>query len=152
LVAKDGRVLVGDFGVVGVAATDDRDVTPDEAVPNQQLTHEGTVVGTPGFIAPEYEAGMPADARSDQYAFCVSLDNALGGRAPRRIRQIVRRGLAADPAARHPSMQTLALALEKRSRFGLVAAAIGVAALATGLAVVSWSRPAAAPPCGGFSE
>src|SRR5262245_26589796 len=86
-VAKDGRVLVGDFGLVGVAAqAEDEEpglahgsVSPFAGAVG--LTRDGTMLGTPGYSAPEQVAGKPVDARADQYAFCVALDEALGSRA-----------------------------------------------------------------------
>src|SRR5262249_20642530 len=106
LVAKDGRVLVGDFGLVGMAANARELPTRAQAFSTSRLTHDGAVVGTPGYIAPEIRAHKPADARADQYAFSVALGGALGKRGPRRIQRLIRRGLSEDPEARHPSMQT----------------------------------------------
>src|SRR5690606_19146244 len=43
----------------------------------EQLTETGSLVGTLAYMAPEHlEAGV-ADARSDQFALCVSLFEAL---------------------------------------------------------------------------
>src|SRR5262249_4969821 len=120
LVAKDGRVLVCDFGVVGSATAG------DDGAPEPSPASEG-IVGTRGYMAPEQLGGKPVDGRADQYAFCVALDRALGKRRPRRLERLIRRGLAPDPAARHPSMRALADALERRPvGISLVAAASGV--------------------------
>jgi len=40
------------------------------------------VMGTPAYMAPEQIHGERADARADQFAFCVSLFEALTGRLP----------------------------------------------------------------------
>ncbi|HWB80070.1 MAG TPA: tetratricopeptide repeat-containing protein kinase family protein, partial [Nannocystaceae bacterium] len=40
------------------------------------------VLGTPAFMSPEQHAGGEVDRRSDQYAFCVSLWQALFGALP----------------------------------------------------------------------
>jgi tetratricopeptide (TPR) repeat protein len=45
-------------------------------------TQDGVVVGTPGYMAPEQYLMQPADARSDQFSFCVALYRALYGQAP----------------------------------------------------------------------
>ena len=52
-------------------------------------TVEGTVVGTPAYMAPEQHAGKVVDARSDQYAFCVTLWEAAYGRRPFSGRKLV---------------------------------------------------------------
>ena len=41
------------------------------------LTRTGTLMGTPGYMAPEQILLQPVDARSDQFAFCVTLYDAL---------------------------------------------------------------------------
>ncbi|WP_244923922.1 serine/threonine-protein kinase [Enhygromyxa salina] len=46
------------------------------------ITMAGTVLGTPAYMAPEQHEQATVDARSDQYAFCVSLWEALYGKRP----------------------------------------------------------------------
>jgi serine/threonine protein kinase/tetratricopeptide (TPR) repeat protein len=46
------------------------------------ITMAGTVLGTPAYMAPEQHENATLDARSDQYAFCVSLWEALYGKRP----------------------------------------------------------------------
>lgn len=67
LVGDDGRARVTDFGLATFAS---------ERGPSK------VVRGTPGYLAPEQLAGLVHDARADQYAFCVSLYEALVGRLP----------------------------------------------------------------------
>ncbi|HKP61629.1 MAG TPA: protein kinase [Polyangiales bacterium] len=70
LVAK-GRVVVLDFGLVlGLDA---------ESV---RVTHEGTVAGTPAYMAPEQAAAAQLSAAADWYAFGVMLFEALTGELP----------------------------------------------------------------------
>ncbi len=99
------------------------------------LTVPGRVLGTPAYMSPEQHAGAAADARSDQYSFCVALWEALAGQrpfdlsglvelatakhegpppwpasapsVPRRIVEALRRGLAVMPEQRWPSMRAL---------------------------------------------
>ena len=150
LVARDGRVLVTDFGVVGVAATVDDDGAREPVLPSTGLTGDGAVVGTLGFIAPEQRAGKPVDARADQFAFCVALGRAVGKNGPRRLRLIAKRGLSIDPAARFPSMQAVAGALGRRSRALLLAGGVAVTAIVGGIVAAATFRPEPVAPCQGL--
>jgi serine/threonine-protein kinase len=168
------RVVVLDFGLAlrdedsGEAAA----AAPAAAL-DLSLTTTGAFVGTPAFMSPEQLDGQPATARSDQWSFCAALYAALFGRepfggrtieerrraialgpapptaprrVPRRIAALVVRGLAEDPAARHPSMTALLAALERdpwrRARPWLVAGA--ATALVAGVVVAARPR---APSC-----
>jgi serine/threonine protein kinase len=99
------------------------------------LTKTGALLGTPKYMAPEQYTGATSNARSDQFSFCVTLFESLYGVAPfvgdtvRAYRRSVQtgeieqppadttvpawvydeivRGLAVDPAARHPGMDGL---------------------------------------------
>ncbi len=136
------------------------------------LTQTGQILGTPAYMAPEQHEGRDIDARSDQFSFCVAMYEALYGERPfggetlgvltfnvlnNRVREPPRgadvpgwirrellRGLATDPASRHPSMDALVDALGRdpaRGRrtalvvglgvFAAVAAGLGLAALRT---------------------
>ncbi|MCA9652028.1 MAG: serine/threonine protein kinase, partial [Myxococcales bacterium] len=147
LLADDGTTKVTDFGL---AKPDDASATgalgeeppsvdglpSDSSVP---ITRADTVMGTPKYMAPEQHSGARADARCDQYAFCVSLWQALTGThpfdrgsypelaeaklagppswprspvVPGRIVRAITRGLQPDPRYRHASMSTLLGALE----------------------------------------
>src|SRR3954449_8587036 len=66
-VHRDGRVLVGDFGL-SVAASGHASA--------------GTILGTPGFASPEQLRGEPLDIRSDIYSVGATLFYLLAGRAP----------------------------------------------------------------------
>jgi len=119
LVDTSGRAVVCDFGL---------------ATEHPEATVAG---GTPRYMAPEQRAGG-GDHRVDQYAFGVSLEDALKGRSPgRRIREVVARARAEQPGARYPDMPTLLDALERagRPRRALRFAAVGTVAI--GLAVVA---------------
>ena len=99
------------------------------------LTHVGSVLGTPRYMAPEQHRGETADECADQFSFCVALYEALygqapfagrelaeledsvlagqvqepppGARVPRRLRLVLLRGLAVNPGDRYPSMDAL---------------------------------------------
>jgi tetratricopeptide (TPR) repeat protein/predicted Ser/Thr protein kinase len=82
LVADDGRVLVGDFGLVW--AGEHRGVEDPEAP--VELTQTGALIGTPAYMAPEQLERHPdrrsVDPRADQFAFGVTLYEALWKRRP----------------------------------------------------------------------
>jgi serine/threonine-protein kinase len=70
---EDGEVVkVLDFGIARVA---------DQSAGTTPLTRLGTVMGTPGYMAPEQAMGEPTDHRTDLYALGVILWECLAGRA-----------------------------------------------------------------------
>ena len=86
LVGRYGRPRVADFGLArselpaGLPATAPPS-TPSPGTPSgpqpTALSVDGHLVGTPAYMAPEQYRGQTADARSDQYSFCVALYEAL---------------------------------------------------------------------------
>lgn len=88
LVGGDGRVRVLDFGLARSAAEAAPGVTSalrvgaDLPPQHDSVTLQGSVVGTPAYMAPEQVAGQPVDAKCDQFSFCVSLFEALHGKKP----------------------------------------------------------------------
>lgn len=136
---QDGVIKLLDFGLARLddaaepAGADAGETVDDRlgAAPREpHLTRPGTIMGTPAYMAPEQHRGAPADARSDQFGFCVSLWEGLYGALPferepgpavalRRVepsrdrdvpgwvRRILERGLALEPAERYPSMRAL---------------------------------------------
>jgi serine/threonine protein kinase/tetratricopeptide (TPR) repeat protein len=199
LVANDGKALVLDFGLASWATnpgsepgeTSGTSPTPPEALsgsprpepgppsssasfedPNEtSLTKPGAVLGTPNYMAPEQRRGQVIDARSDQFAFCVALWQALTGElpygrsssqalararvgklgklqrkdVPAHIEQALRRGLAWHPEHRWPDMRALldALAISRRRRWWWLALP---AALAVGASVLLVERGSPTTP------
>jgi hypothetical protein len=184
LVGSDGIVKVTDFGLArsftAAAAAAAPGITRQFRAPaaprltgvHAVLTAVDSVVGTPAYMAPEQEAGKPIDARTDQYAFAVTLLDALLGQSGMRrrvaanappheiddalaqvpvaapIRAAIVRALAEDPAARFPAIDELLAVLAgpppppPRRRRGRIAAAL-VGVVLCGAAAAVWF--AAAP-------
>ncbi|MBX7115440.1 MAG: tetratricopeptide repeat protein [Myxococcaceae bacterium] len=156
LIGDDNRPRVVDFGLARQAVS--REKTPsssphgpvsesalDTTSLGSPITRDGAVMGTPGYMAPEQLAGLPTDARSDQFSFCVALFEALYGQRPfggdtlrsheeairaghifappsttvipAQIYQALKRGLSADAAARFLSMDELLQALRPPAPF-----------------------------------
>ncbi|MEM6989755.1 MAG: tetratricopeptide repeat-containing protein kinase family protein, partial [Myxococcota bacterium] len=102
--------------------------------------------GTPRYASPEQLAGGTYDARSDQYAWCVALQEALGLRPEGRVvegrrvssalRGDLRRGASRDPNHRFGSMRQL-LARVRRARHRKARAFSAVALVAVAAAGVA---------------
>jgi serine/threonine protein kinase len=140
LVGTDGRVRVTDFGLARSLIDQVDELARDRPRPDlealrQTLTATGTVLGTPRYMAPEQLRGADADARSDQFSFCVALYEALYDRhplpgdsvfdvvqhgaeaeappeatkIPAHIGKAIMRGLDAEPNKRFPTLAQLLL-------------------------------------------
>ncbi len=66
----EGRVVLTDFGIS----------KPTER--SAQLTHTGTVIGTPYYMSPEQAMGLTVDGRADQYSLAVLGYKMLTGQLP----------------------------------------------------------------------
>ncbi len=152
----DGRVRVLDFGLARFHERADRTAKSPEQLTEfdrielsqklldrheieQSMTISDTVTGTPAYMSPEQYQGFRANARSDQFSFCVALYEALygerpfsgqspaalafqvsagdirdpppGAKVPTWLREVILRGLHPEPAGRWPSMAALLQAL-----------------------------------------
>jgi tetratricopeptide (TPR) repeat protein len=165
LVDAEGRARVTDFGLARVDEARVGDVS--FPLDGGSLTLDGTVMGTPAYMAPEQLRGHADDPRVDQFSYCVAIYEALGGLRPfsarsldelheqmqrrelarpsdgisRRAWRVVARGLAFDPEDRWPSMDALLQRLESAGhprRHGRIAIVAATAiVLATAAAWVS---------------
>lgn len=128
------------------------------AIRSDETYSSGTpasVLGTPAYMAPEQHAAGTTGPAADQFAFCVSLWEALTGARPfsgnqlellrhqkdtgsftgrhglpRALRPVLARGLASDPDARWPTMYALLRSLHRRARRPRVLAGVFFAASA----------------------
>ncbi len=157
LIRADGRVKVVDFGLA--RSHGEHDPRPDESAERarrvvrrqgrrrqtENLTRTGATVGTPAYMSPEQHRAEPADPRSDQFAFCVSMWEALYGarpfdrrsyvevarakargeiedppralrsRVPDWLHEALRTGMAPLPDQRHGSMEELLELFERHA-------------------------------------
>ncbi|MFO0632636.1 MAG: protein kinase [Nannocystaceae bacterium] len=175
LVGDDGVARVVDFGLARAADGSSDEPQPpavrsilssgalgDETTSDslgERMTRTGARLGTPAYMAPEQWIGGAVDARTDQFAFCVVLWEALWGRrpfaaanlaglgyaithgrveplpgnvrAPARIHRLLLQGLAVDPAQRHPDMRSLLAALAHDPAQSRRRVVVGALAVAT---------------------
>ncbi|MBL4688517.1 MAG: serine/threonine protein kinase [Nannocystaceae bacterium] len=150
MVSKTGRVVVMDFGLARADAPDGEPSAAESGVQYERVasltgleatvTAAGAVMGTPAYMSAEQHEGRATDARSDQFAFCVAMYEALYGErpfagegltalavnvccgnlreppssvsVPAWLRVAVLKGLAVDPDDRHSDMQALLAELQ----------------------------------------
>jgi hypothetical protein len=135
LIDAAGRVNLADFGCV-------RDV----AAP--RLTQTGTMVGTPGYMAPELFRGAKADARADVYSLGAILYELVAGHAPYRgaspvqvFRQANARERPPLPVSAPPALESLVAAALEPDPAVRIASASDLAARLEALLAGSAGRP-----------
>ncbi|MFT3713514.1 MAG: serine/threonine-protein kinase [Archangium sp.] len=151
MAGRDGRIRVVDFGLArptavvsraGVGSGELPAAATQNTSPGAAVTQHGGIIGTPRYMAPEQFRGETADARSDQFAFCVTAwelvfgtfpfvgrdfeslrtevlagrrASSPGGVLPGEAVAALERGLSLDPAQRFPSMDALLAAFLPRT-------------------------------------
>ena len=132
MVGAFGEVLVMDWGVAKTlaggagaeSAPPAREPSPLTPLPASRppfrergsSTEAGTILGTPGYMAPEQERGEVdrVDERTDVWALGVILGFLLEGSEVRRpLEAIRRRAMAAEPEARYADVEALAADLSR---------------------------------------
>ncbi len=145
------------------------------------ITRVGSILGTPAYMAPEQILGETATARSDQFAFCVALYEAICGvlpfegeslttlasniysarirpvpsgvRCPRGVRRVIVRGLDGTANKRFVSMSELLEALERALGAPVRWLARGGAvAMAAGMTALVALRPGPPKVCRGAEQ
>ncbi len=166
MIGRDGRTRVMDLGLARGAGQASVGTTttqrgPDSAASTSaapasvvaasvastsasdvRVTRAGALVGSPAYMSPEQFSGHEVDVRSDIFAYCVTLYEALHGErpfpgeslvalaasvlagkikppprsgrsVPRWLRRVYARGLEVEPEQRFASMTDLLAALER---------------------------------------
>ncbi|MEO5894460.1 MAG: protein kinase, partial [Vicinamibacterales bacterium] len=147
--ARNGQVKILDFGVARLVPRP-FSTKPDAGATTAVLpTLAGTLIGTPGYMAPEQARGEAVDTRADIFALgCVIYEMLSGARAfakptafetiaaviaeqppslqeapavPSPLIRVIERAMEKDPTSRFQSMDDFAFAL-KNSRGGTTTA------------------------------
>jgi len=87
MVTNVGGIKLMDFGIARVCAS-------------HTITRQGSMMGTPGYMAPEQILGQPADIRADVYAVGAILYRLLAGEAPFQggtTADLIQRQLSEEP-------------------------------------------------------
>ncbi len=183
LIGRDGRARVADFGLAtilgGEGFEEPDDGRTDAVTPAEDcLTETGALIGTPVYMSLEQHMRRPADARSDQFSFCVALYEALYGvrpftgrtrqdlalqalhgvvnepprdaGVPERVRRVILRGLSVEPAHRWPTMDAMIAELTRTPRRLRWRVGGGLALAGVAGLALAWSR--GEPPCSGAAE
>ena len=123
LLQDDGHTKLTDFGIAkGFNVGRPLPTNPDE-------TMTGVVLGTPGYLAPERAAGLPASVQSDLYSVGAVMVEALTGKRsppecelpdglPPSLRHIAERAMALDPRNRFESADAMLDALRPPAQPG----------------------------------
>ena len=143
MVSDDGYAKVLDFGLAKLTEREQsQDALSHGLTAVQDITREGAVVGTVGYMAPEQVQGKPVDHRADVFSFgCILYEAAtrkkpfgadsdveamhrilrdtpvpideINPEVPSVLRRVIRRCLAKNPEKRFQSMKDLAIELRE---------------------------------------
>ncbi|HBT76284.1 MAG TPA: hypothetical protein DEB39_05010 [Planctomycetaceae bacterium] len=149
MLLPDGRVKILDLGLAKL-----REHFAERSLAFEPQTRQGHFLGTPGFMAPEQvHSAAHVDIRADIYSLgctfffllfgCAPAENQLKDlpvSLPQKLRKILDRMLAPDPASRFQEPREVAGALEafldsRKPRFGRIAMA-AVIPVAVGIVAI----------------
>ncbi len=189
LLGDDQQVRVVDFGlarrvdgssdsVTALPATDLTHSSTSSGSLDERLTRTGARLGTPAYMAPEQFRGEATDGRTDQFAFCLTLYEALYGvrafphtgyalaaavvrgeprpppsepSVPAHLRALLERGLQTAAEDRFESMEALVEALTDdpaQRRRQRVRRAVGGTAVVAALGAMWFTREPPQDKCG----
>lgn len=140
MIREDGRVMLLDFGLAKETAPERRPKSTEDSE-DSVVTAQGTMLGTPPYVAPEQIHGKGVGPASDQFALAVVAFGLLTGKKPwdamndlgmlgqilteppraatslkpslpAAVDPVFQRALARDASQRFPSVQAFADALE----------------------------------------
>jgi serine/threonine protein kinase len=158
LIRNDGRLLLTDFGIARMVASD-------------RVTESGVIIGTAAYLSPEQVSGAPTTPATDVYALgvvayeCLTLRRPfeaetpiavalmhtrdrpppLRTQIPAEVRAVVMRALAKKPADRWPTARAMADAAQSAGATALAREAARAAA-AREAAARAAARAARQPP------
>ncbi len=162
LIDRSGRARVADFGLAR-ALPADPSLTGHGRGESEDDTDDGMVAGTLAYMAPELLRGQRATIASDVWAFAVALHECLFQQRPfagttvmamleaiergpavpqaldRRggaLRRVILRGVATDPRARWPDVESFAAAALRAARGPRWWRSAALAATTAGVAVM----------------
>ena len=81
-ITNDQRAKILDFGLVKLTLEDEAASNAQTVTLPKLGTESGVVLGTPAYMSPEQIRGLPADARSDIFAFGAVVYEMLSGERP----------------------------------------------------------------------
>ncbi len=107
-----GEVLVMDWGLAKLVSEDGREGPAPLAgkARREGDTGDGAVLGTAGFMSPEQQAGRSSavDARTDVFSLGAILLYLASGQAPRALRAVIAKAMAARAEDRYQDVAALA--------------------------------------------
>ncbi len=105
---KPANIMVGEFGETQVI-----DWGLAHVLGEPSLERPGSVVGTPGFRAPEQDRGQAADQRSDVWSLGAILRALTSGHDSPELAAIVRKATSPSPDDRYRDAKAFAIDLER---------------------------------------